>query len=189
MAVAADSELVLRLRAGDERAFDDVYERFHVQLYGFLLRASARHDLADDLAQETWIRFATNARSLRADTRLGAWLFTVARNLLRSHHRWRELDRWSLERCGPRGTGDEGSPLALAAAAEVERKIEEAIAHLPRRYREVVALVAGNGLGQEDTARVLGVRPDALRQRLSRARAMLRSELAGLDILGEDQGG
>jgi RNA polymerase sigma-70 factor (ECF subfamily) len=81
--VDRDAELALveRLRQGDPDAFDEVYAAFNKRLFTFLVRLSRRRDVAKDLLEETWLRLVKHARRLRADTRLGSWLFTVARNL------------------------------------------------------------------------------------------------------------
>src|SRR5690349_13912380 len=80
-------ELVHRLRGGDEAAFDVVYETFNARLLGFLIRLSRRRDIAEELLEETWLRFVRHAGRLEPDSRLGPWLFTVARHLHVSYYR------------------------------------------------------------------------------------------------------
>src|SRR5688572_5000701 len=178
--------LVEGLRAGDPDAFDAIYEAFHARLFTFLVRLSRRRDVAEDLLEETWLRLVKHARRLRADTRLGPWLFTVARNLHVSYIRSRMLEDsaaaslialwpFSLER---------SSPFESAAANELERRIERALAAMPAASREVLLLVAVAGLDHSDAADICGVTPAALRQRLHRARETLstlleRDEAAG----------
>src|SRR5256885_13464942 len=85
----ADDErlLVARLRAGDARAFDDVYDAYRARVFAFLLRMSRSRTVAEDLLDEVWLRVVKHASSLRADTRIGRWLFTVVRNLYWSYRR------------------------------------------------------------------------------------------------------
>ena len=172
-------DLVRRLRDGDEEAFDAVYEAFRAPLFTFLRRLGRRRDVAEDLLDETWLRLVASARSLRPDTRLAAWLFTVARNLYASYCRSRlpreartvELvDLWPVADEGP-------SPVELVEAGELARRVERALAALPLRHREVLLLVAGVGMAPAEAAAVCGVTPEALRQRLSRARAALATAL------------
>jgi len=120
--------LVGRLREGDAEAFDAVYAAFNKAVFTFLLRLSRHRDVAEDLHEETWLRLVRHAGRLRADTRLGPWLFTVARHLVAS--------------------------------------------------REVLLLVGVAGLDQSEAAQVCGISPDALRQRLHRARELLSGMLA-----------
>jgi len=81
--------LVRRMRAGDTAAFDDVYSDFNAPLYNFLRRLSRSADVAEDLLEETWLRFVSSGATLDPDTRLAPWLFTVARNLYVSYCRSR----------------------------------------------------------------------------------------------------
>ena len=177
-----DRELVARLKRGDTTAFDEVYRQHRARLFGFLARLCRRRDLAEDLLQETWMRLATHAARLTDDTRLAPWLFTVARNLYRSHR------RWSMASFEARGwfsresfTVERTSPFDLASANELERRLELALGALPLGYREVLLLVVVERLDPADAAGVLGLRPEALRQRLSRGRAMLALALEAMD--------
>ncbi|HSP07267.1 MAG TPA: RNA polymerase sigma factor [Acidobacteriota bacterium] len=168
-------ELLARLKSGDESAFDRIYERYRNRLYGFLILMSGRRDVAEDLLQETWLRFAGHAASLRTDTRLGPWLFTVARNLFYSYCRNRMLDENRIHEmsCLHRGAIDAQTPLAITAAHEISRRLESALATLRPAYREVLLLVAVEGMAPAEAAAICGLKPEALRKRLSRAREML----------------
>jgi RNA polymerase sigma factor (sigma-70 family) len=178
-----DRDLVARLKRGDTAAFDVAYRRYRARLFGFLARLCRRRDLAEDLLQETWMRLATHAAHLSDDTRLAPWLFTVARNLYRSHR------RWSMARFEARGwlsresfaAVERTSPFDLASASELEHKLELALGALPLGYREVLLLVVVEHLEPADAAAVLGLRSEALRQRLSRGRAMLAQELEAME--------
>ena len=175
-----ESELALveRVRAGDPAAFDAIHAAFNARLYGFLARLARSRDVAEDLLEDTWLRFVRNAGQLHADTRLGPWLFTVARNV---HITWcrsramesrasATLDLW------PSGCAGE-SPFEQAATNELERRIEHALTSLPVDAREVLLLVGVEGLTPSEAAAVCGVRPEAMRQRLKRARAQLAEQL------------
>lgn len=175
----AELALVERLRGGDAGAFDDVYAAFNTRLFTFLARLSRRREVAEDLLEETWMRLVRHAPRLQPDTRLGPWLFTVARHLHVSYVRSRLLDAsladglmslWPLSL-------DRASPFEETAAHELERRIERALASLPVAAREVLLLVAVAGLEPSDAADVCGITPQALRQRLHRAREALARAL------------
>ena len=175
-----ESELALvgRLRAGDPGAFEAVYEAYRARLFSFLVRLSRRRDVAEDLLEETWLRVVTSARRLDPDTRLAPWLFTVARNLYWSYCRSRLLeDELAAGLFDVWPVAPPPSPFEEAAASELERRIEQALATLPARYREVLLLVANDEIGPAEAAAICGIRPEAMRQRLSRARAMLAEAL------------
>ncbi len=174
-----DRALVERLKAGDPAAFDVVYAAYHARLFNFLVRLSRNRQVAEDLVEETWVRLVARAGRLRADTQLAAWLFTVARNLYLSYCRSRLVEEShapALMGLWP-GGASRPSPFEATAASEFERRLEAALAALPLRYREVLLLVGVEGLRPAEAAEVCGISPEAFRQRLSRARSMLRQRL------------
>ena len=176
-----ERSLLARLRAGDTDAFDAVYDAYRPRVLGFLLRMSRNRTLAEDLLDETWLRLVRHAPALRPDTRIGPWLFTVARNLYWTSRRdglVHETHARELVALWPSPT-PWPSPFDLAAAGELERRVERALSTLSLHHREVILLTAHEGLTPAEAAAVCGVAPEALRQRLSRARAAL------VEALGE----
>lgn len=176
MDAALERELIVRLRRGDAGAFDEVYAWMRPRVWSFLARLTGRRDTADDLAQEVWLRLARNAHRLADDTRLAPWLFTVARNLY--------VSQWRSAQAARALTGDllppepvAASPFEAAAETQTAARIERAIAALPASYREILLLCAVEGLAPRDAATILGLSPEAARQRLSRARAMIEAAL------------
>ena len=176
-----ERSLLARLRAGDTDAFDAVYDAYRPRVLGFLLRMSRNRTLAEDLLDETWLRLVRHAPALRPDTRIGPWLFTVARNLYWTSRRdglVHETHARELVALWPSPT-PWPSPFDLAAAGELERRVERALSTLSLHHREVILLTAHEGLTPAEAAAVCGVAPVAVRQRLSRARAAL------VEALGE----
>jgi RNA polymerase sigma-70 factor (ECF subfamily) len=173
-----ERELVARLRRGEHAAFDAIYDAYRAKLFGFLARMAGRRDLAEDLLQETFLRLASRGHLLAEDTRLGAWLFTVARNLYLSHCRTTLLDAERMDALAlAPAPGLAPSPFESAAASQLGARLERAFAALPERDREVILLIAVERLDHADAAAVLELSPEALRQRLSRARAKLEQAL------------
>jgi RNA polymerase sigma-70 factor (ECF subfamily) len=175
-----EPELVAALRRGDREAFDAIYDRHRPRVFAFLARLSGDRTLAEDLLQETFVRLAQKASDLDPATRPLPWLFTVARNLYVDHRRrvildfdrLRDLALWPSR---PRRV--EVTPFDLTQASETERRLEAALLGLPTKYREAVLLVGVHGLSPNEAATVLAIRPEALRQRLSRGRARLHDML------------
>jgi RNA polymerase sigma-70 factor (ECF subfamily) len=175
--------LVARLKAREGDAFDEVYAAYHARLFNFLARLCRRREVAEDLVEETWLRVVANAPRLRDDTRLAPWLFTIARNLFASYCRSRALDYdamsgpglWPIQPAEP-------SPFEAATASELQQRVEVALATLPGIYREALLLVAQEGLTPAEAAGVCDISPEAMRQRLSRARAMLARRLDNPEV-------
>jgi RNA polymerase sigma-70 factor, ECF subfamily len=178
--------LVGRLRAGDVIAFDAIYDAYNPRLLSFLLRMTKNRAAAEDLLEETWLRLVSGGEGLAADTRLGPWLFTVARNLFLSYCRSRAREQaytrdlillWPSE--------FSRSPYDSALLSEFQERLEAALAELPPMYREVLLLIGFEGLRPADAAAVCGIATDALRQRLSRARALLSQRLKDKELSRE----
>ena len=166
--------LVSRLRAGDSAAFDAIHAEFNHRLLRFLTRLVKNRPIAEDLLEETWLRLVSHGEDLDAETRLGPWLFTVARNLYVSHCRSRAReDSYTAELIFLWPSGLDESPFDAASFHQFEELLEAAIASLPPMYREVLLLVGVEQLRPMDAAKVCGISPEALRQRLSRARGLV----------------
>lgn len=174
--------LVARLKAGDGAAFEAIYEAYRPRLFSFLARLSRRRDVAEDLLEETWLRLVTRAAELRDDSCVGAWLFTVARHLYLSWCRHRALDDWRLSELTPSwpAPAPGETPFEAAARSQTERRLEKALARLSTQDREVLLLVAVEGLTPAEAASALGIAAEALRKRLQRARERLASEMDGV---------
>ena len=166
------------LRRGETAAFDAVFAAYRRRLYAYLMRMTRRRDLAEDLLQETFMRLAQHAKQLAPDTRLAAWLFTVAHSLVVSWARAQAV-RKALAGDFPERdvAGTERSPLEAVADSQAQLALERAFAALPAAYREVALLVGIEGMQPSEVAVILGLRPDAVRQRLSRARTQLADSL------------
>jgi RNA polymerase sigma-70 factor (ECF subfamily) len=173
----SDAALVAGLRRREQPAFDAVYARYHARIHRFLLRLSGRRDVAEDLFQEAWLSVARAAGDLAPDTDLCAWLFTVARNRYRSYRRWALLDTSRLAELALEPEDPGPDPDRDAAARAEAAAVSRAFDRLSPSHREVLLLAGVEGLEPARIGEVLGLRPDAVRQRLHRARAELAARL------------
>jgi RNA polymerase sigma-70 factor (ECF subfamily) len=171
--------LVARLKGADAAAFDEVHAALNTRLFNFLARLSRRRDVAEDLLEETWLRFVDGLPRLHDDTRLAPLLFKIARNLFVSYCRSRaieDLHAPALMGLWPSGSAP-FSPFDATVARETGERLDEALAALPAIYREALLLVGMDEMKPTEAAAVCGITPEAMRQRISRARAMLAKHL------------
>ena len=176
---AADPEIpVAALRRLDPAAVDAAFDAYADRLHRFLRRLGAGPEVAEELVQEAFVRLVRHAPRLADDTRLGAWLYTVTRNLWRSHRRWAWVDGTRLLELATRPAGAPAGPAELVEADRTRARVDAAVARMPEAQREVFLLVVGEGLTPQEAAEVLGLQPEAVRQRLARARRALEEELA-----------
>lgn len=171
--------LIQRIGAGDPAAFDAIYDEYRARLYSFLVRLSRRRDLAEDLLEETWLRLVEHAGRIKPETPLGPWLYTVARNLYISYCRSRCVEDERV--AGLMGlwppVSQALSPFEEASASELEARLECALSALAPRYREVLQLSLIEEMTPAEIAEMCGASSMTIRQRLSRARALLIREL------------
>ncbi|HET8933652.1 MAG TPA: RNA polymerase sigma factor [Polyangiales bacterium] len=177
--MSSEQELVERLRRGESAAFDAIYDQHRARIFSFLARLTGRRELAEELVQEVFLRLCRFAPRLAPDTQIALWLYTVARNLARSHYRWSAVDADRLLGLAQLAEAErQVSPFDMTAAREVERAVERALQRLPIDQRELLILIVVERVPSADAARVLGLSAVALRQRLSRARKLLASAIA-----------
>lgn len=174
-----ESDTLTELRGGSRAAFERVYVAEKASIFSFLVRLCRDQHVAADLFQNTWLKLARNARSLREDTDIRAWLFTVARNEYRSYCRAQMLDMSRLlvldQELSKEGSTSLDPDTELTA-------LEAALARLSDADRELLLLVCVEGLEPQAASSVLGISYAALRQRLARARKRLADELAITDF-------
>ncbi len=170
-----DAPLLARLRAQERGAFDELYARHHERIWAFLLRLTGRRDEAEDLFQETWVKAARHVHRLEEGARLLPWLFTIARNEHRSARRFLLFDFRKRERLLVEPREGSADPEDLLLDRDEALALEAALQAIGEAHREVLLLAHVEGLPSADIAKILGQSDDAVRKRLSRARAELRA--------------
>lgn len=168
------------LRRGEHRAFDAVFDAYQPAVWAFLVRlCGGQVELAEELLQETFLRLAQHARRLRPDSNIRSWLFTVAHNLWRSHRRWAWLDRERLRFGMGAWTDPPPLPDELHQAEVTIDQVDQALATLSPTLREVAVLVIVEEWTPAEVASRLGLAPEAVRQRLARARRAIATHVRG----------
>ena len=179
---ADDAELVRRVLARDEAAARAIMQANNRRLFR-LARGVLRNDgEAEDVVQETYVRAFTHLEQFRGDSSLSTWLSRIAMN--------EALGRLRRQRPGvelsslPQGTLEAQIiqfPLAASedpeksmAQREIQHVVEHAIDELPEPFRLVFITRVIEGMNLEETAEILQLKPETVKTRLHRARAMLR---------------
>jgi RNA polymerase sigma-70 factor (ECF subfamily) len=175
--VAREKRLVDRLRASDDRAFEELVITYQHRVFGVAQRMLGSAAEAEEIAQETFLRVHRSIAEFRGEARLSTWLYAIAsrlclNRLASSERRLRRDDADALERI-PGGT----DAAARLESREVEAALEDAIAALPDDRRIVVVLRDLEGLSYEAIAEVLGLELGTVRSRLHRARMDLKAKL------------
>ena len=181
-----DTELVQRAIGRDEAAIRSIMQANNRRLYR-LARGILRNDSeAEDVVQETYVRALTHLEDFRGDSSLATWLSRIAMN--------EALGRLRRQRPGvelsslPPGTleaqiiqfpnsATSEDPEKTMAQREIQRVVEHAIDELPDNFRIVFMTRVIEGMNVEETAEILGLKPETVKTRLHRARGMLRENV------------
>jgi RNA polymerase sigma-70 factor, ECF subfamily len=183
-----DGDLVMLARRGGAAAFREIMRRNNRHLFR-AARGVLRDDAeAEDVVQEAYLRAFQGLAGFRGDASLSTWLTRIALNealgRLRRRRTMVELETVEVAQAGggarilmfPTAQAG-GDPEGAAARREIRRLLEEAIDELPEAFRLVLVARDVDGMSVEETAEVLGVRPETVRTRLHRARRLLRAAL------------
>ena len=182
----AEAELVRRARARDESAVRAILQANNRRLYR-LARGILRNDgEAEDVVQETYVQAFTHLDDFRGDSSLATWLSRIAMNLAVGRLRrqrpgveWTTLPPGVLEAQiihFPLSSAS-GDPERSMAQREIQRVVEHAIDELPEAFRLVFVTRVIEGMNVEETAEILELKPETVKTRLHRARAMLRDNV------------
>lgn len=193
-----DSEIV-RASLGDPARFGELFDRHHRVVWTFLARL-AGGETADELAADVFVVAFERRRTFDPDRgEVRSWLYGIALNLLRNRQRSEGRARRAFQRAaGLRDEADDEAAVVDDAVdlADRGRRVRQALAHLDRDHREVLALYAWEELSYDEIAAALAVPVGTVRSRLSRARDNLRRLLdaadpsrIGLPTAGYDEGG
>lgn len=182
----AEADLVRRAQARDEAALRAIMQANNRRLYR-LARGILRSDSeAEDVVQETYVRALTHLDGFRGESGLSTWLSRIAINEALGRVRSRKPGvEWDAM---PETMLDaEIIPFPLSSAAgdpeksmaqrEIQRVVEHAIDELPDVFRMALIARVMEGMSVEETAALLGVKPETVKTRLHRARAMLRENV------------
>lgn len=178
-----DTELMMRIASGDERAFEMLVERHQALVMGVVMRMLRRKEDAEEIAQEVFVRAWRSASRYQPSSKFTTWLLTIARNLVfnavrdnRHHARSVSMDEDDPARQWP----DPGtrSPAQEHADKELREAVDAAIESLPPQQRLALILRRYDGLAYEDIAQVLQTSVPAVKSLLFRAREDLRHRLA-----------
>jgi RNA polymerase sigma factor (sigma-70 family) len=171
----SDAELVIAARQGDLDAFTALVERFRAPALRFAYGIAG--DDAEDAVQDAFVKAYRNLDGFRADAAFRPWLFTIvaneARNRRRSSTRRNKLELQVRAQPQPVGVAAED----VVALDDQRRRLVDATATLPDRYREVISLRYFAGLSESETAAVLSCPLGTAKSRLSRALDLLRTRL------------
>jgi RNA polymerase sigma-70 factor, ECF subfamily len=182
---ADDLEAIRAVLTGEEEAFRRLVDKYSASIFNLAYRMTGDHADAEDLAQDAFLQAYARLRDFRVGSRFHPWLYTIALNLCRNHLRRKSIVKWlplHTERAGEPPTEMDPpdrslNPEQALLDREGDRRLTQAIAALPVKYREVFVLRQSEGLTYEEIAEVTGLPMGTVEVRLYRARNRLIQSL------------
>jgi len=182
----SDEELMEEIVRGSEAAFAALVRRYQGRVINVVSRLINDRDRAQEIAQETFLRVFIHRERYRPSGKFSTWLYTIAMNLGKNEIRRRVRARGvvSLDKL-LEATGDSGGfiadagpgPERLYQRRDIKRRVAEAVAKLPTKFREVIVLRDLQQLSYEEIGDVLQIPGGTVRSRINRARLALKQLL------------
>jgi RNA polymerase sigma factor (sigma-70 family) len=168
-----DEWLVVRCQLGERPAFDALIERWHAPLWRYVRQLTSNDDVAQEIAQEVWLRVIRGISRLRDGAKWRAWLFGIARRVLMDRLR----SQYAMPIAGETEIADVPAEDADVDSEVLSAALHDELAKLPLIEREVLTLFYLRELSLSEVADILGVPLGTVKSRLFRARHLLRREL------------
>ncbi|HEX7239184.1 MAG TPA: sigma-70 family RNA polymerase sigma factor [Longimicrobiaceae bacterium] len=168
-----ETQLIQRAKQGDGGAIQELYGLYARQVYAVVRRLAGEDALAEDWAQETWVRAVRALPDFRGDSRFSTWLHRIAVNTALHARRSRE------RRVGREAPLEDDVPgKQQGGDALLRLRLERAIARLPEGMRKVLVLHDVEGYTHEEIGKMLGITSGTCKSQLFKARARMREMLA-----------
>jgi RNA polymerase sigma-70 factor (ECF subfamily) len=190
LTAVGDCELVARAVAGLEGGFEELVRRYQRPISGYVYRMVGDYDAALDLTQEIFIKIYGSLARYRPEFKFSTWIYKIAHNAAIDHLR-RNTGR---ERALTNGTESDNydlpfestglSPEQQSEREERRLEIETVVRSLPTAYRELVVLRHSQDLTYEEIVEVTGLPLGTVKNRLFRAREMMRQQFLMKGISG-----
>lgn len=175
-----DAGVVGAFLGGEERAFQELVDRYQGRLLNFVYRTIGDRDRAEDLVQEVFIRVYRHIARFDRSKKFSTWIYTIASNLAKNELRNRSRNPLVLFQAIRSRFEDEDRPLQfedhqykpddLFRKRHLREMVEQTVSQLPAHHREVFVLRELEGKSYEEIADITGVNLGTVKSRLNRAR-------------------
>jgi RNA polymerase sigma-70 factor (ECF subfamily) len=183
-----DSAVVSAFLTGEERAFEELVDRYQTRLLNFIYRTTGDRERAEDLVQEVFIRVYRHLHRFDRSKKFSTWIYTIASNLAKNELRNRSRNPLVLFQTIKRNWQDEDRPLQFEDPASrpddlfrkrhLREMVENSVQKLPPHHRQVFVLRELEGKSYEEIAEITSCNLGTVKSRLNRARNAFASIIA-----------
>lgn len=171
-----DMELINKCLSGEQEAFSEIVTRYKKLIYSVVYNMISDKQEVNDIAQEVFIRIYKSLGRYNPEYKFSTWAVKIATNLCLDVHRKKKIDPISIDEMIDVSSGVD-TPETKYIKKEKSESIKRAVAELPDKYRIPILLFHQNGLSYEEITDILKEPMSIVKNRLYRARLMLREKL------------
>lgn len=178
-----DNIIIEKAKNGDRGALTELIKRYEKTVYNFAFKICRDKEKAENAMQETFFSIVKNLKQFSGESKLSTWIYTIASNhCLMMTRSAKKTETEDVFHSGETPFEDNiadwsETPDKIAENNELKNLLDETIKKLPQDYKIVFLLRDVEGLSTEETAKAVNLSVPAVKSRLHRARAFLRSEL------------
>ena len=176
-----DGDLVVSAVAGRSEPFEELVRRYQRPITGYVFRIVGEYEASLDVTQEVFIKVYNSLAKYSSDYKFSTWLYRIAHNAAVDHLRRNSVSQQSLEAENADGTfelqieANTSSPEQEHERSQWRTEIEVVVEFLPPAYKELIVLRHGRDLSYDEIAEVTGLPLGTVKNRLFRAREMMRN--------------
>jgi len=182
-----EEKLLERLRARDERAFNELVKAYERRVFGLVFRMLNNRAEAEDLTQEVFVQVFKAIGTFRGESKLSTWIYRIAVNLCKNRAKYLRVrhageqdeleemaERLPLSQARNANVAQVARPDEAMAGRQVEEIVRQAISEVDENFRECLILCDVEELSYEEIAEITGLPVGTVKSRIFRARAQLR---------------
>ena len=182
-----EEKLLERLRARDERAFNELVKAYERRVFGLVFRMLPSRAEAEDLTQEVFVQVFKAIGTFRGESKLSTWIYRIAVNLCKNRAKYLRVrhageqdeleemaERLPLSQARNANVAQVARPDEAMAGRQVEEIVRQAISEVDENFRECLILCDVEELSYEEIAEITQLPAGTVKSRIFRARAQLR---------------
>jgi RNA polymerase sigma-70 factor (ECF subfamily) len=179
-----------RLRARDERAFNDLVTVYQERVFGLVLKILGRRDEAEDMSQEVFVQVFKAIDQFRGDSKLGTWIYRIAVNLCKNRNQYlarrhtqkqdelEGAEHLLVDANALQSSVSLQQPDHVLQGHEMERIVHAALVGIDLEFREVLVLRDVEDLSYDEIVEITGLPVGTVKSRIHRARLLLKEEVS-----------
>ncbi|HEX4512118.1 MAG TPA: sigma-70 family RNA polymerase sigma factor [Polyangiaceae bacterium] len=182
-----EEKLLERLRARDERAFNELVKTYERRVFGLVFRMLGSRAESEDLTQEVFVQVFKAIGTFRGESKLSTWIYRIAVNLCKNRAKYLRVrhtgeqdqledvaERLPLSQAPNANVAHVARPDEAMAGRQVEEIVRQAISEVDENFRECLILCDVEELSYEEIAEITGLPVGTVKSRIFRGRAQLR---------------